>query len=186
MSELFNPNYINAFRTDVLIKLKGAGCVVLNATGQSFARLKANNPNIKYIKYWDGILENHPPIEDDPSIYSQVAFHPAAFCLPDSDTKFLVEHQNMVNRYSAELARKVESVRAIIAPAPVYALIIFSYLFSTGINLLPNDLISTTTRYGNNRIAVGQQSLKQGLRVVVWPPKNLGMGVKVAPVIVPA
>lgn len=179
------PVEIKRFSQEAREALEKQGLVIYGLTGQSIKTLRDSGR-----KFWSRWHEDLPDFEALGSMYSEVAINPNKLFLPESNNKTLSQQEDMVEKFSKELGKKVQGVKAIIGQAPDYAELAFAhfdateeYLFGAKYNY---DYVRTKTPTSGSNVAnVGRFFADLGLGVNRWSAGN-GLGfVHVAPLVVP-
>jgi hypothetical protein len=121
-----SPDEIKRFSPEAREALEQEGYVIYGLSGQSIKTLREAG------RRFDSTWHNaYPDFEALGSMRSAVAINPNKLFLPGSTKKTLAQQEEMVERYSKELARKVPGVRAIIGQAPDYVAVAFAHLDAT-------------------------------------------------------
>lgn len=125
------------------------------------------------------------------SMLSEVAINPNQLFLPGSNRKTLKEQEEMVEKFSRDLAKKVPGVKAIIGEAPDYVELAFQHLDKTGEYLFGKkynyDYTRTKTKTVESAVAdVGSFDSDGGLHVRHWYRGNRLDVLWASPLVVPA
>lgn len=119
------------------------GYVFYSLTGQSIKSLQESGKTLGIELF----LSDYP-FEGFASRHSEVAINPNQFFLPESNNKNRRDQEELTERYSTELERKIGGVMAIIGGAADYVELAFSHLERTGERLFweKNQLKFARTR----------------------------------------
>lgn len=113
---------IKSFSPEAQEALEKKGYVIYPLTGQLFKSLRES-------EFWASINEYYnPEIEDLTSMRSEVAINPDQLFLPESNRKTFAQQKKMVEKFSRELGREIESVKATIGNLPDYVELAFLHL----------------------------------------------------------
>ncbi len=180
------PVEIKRFSQEQKEALEKQGFVIYGLTGQSIKTLRDSGH-----KFWSDWHKSLPDFEALGSMHSEVAINPNKLFLPKSNNKTLAQQEEMVEKFSQELGKKVQRVKAIIGQAPDYVELAFQqldatkdYLFGAKYNY---DYARTKTPTSCSDVAdVGGFCADRGLHVSHWE-HAFGYGlVHAAPLVVPA
>lgn len=177
---------IKRFSAEAREALEEQGYVVYSL-GQSIRTLNVRAGR----KFWSRRCQDYSSFEVLTSIKSEVAINPKALFLPGSNDKTLRQQEEMVDRFSEGLGKKIPGVKSIIGQAPDYLELAFAHLDKTGDFLFGEkyhcDFARTKTPTNGSRVAsVGDHGLGDGFYVSDWPA-DLGSGdLYVAPLVVPS
>jgi hypothetical protein len=165
--------------------LEKQGFVIYGLTGQSIKTLRDNGR-----KFWSTWHKDYPNFEALGSMQSEVAINPSKLFLPKSNNKTLSQQEEMVEKFSQELGKKVEGVKAIIGQAPDYVELAFAHLDNTKEYLFGAknnyDYARTKTPTSGSDVAdVGSFDADDGLGVDYWDRDNGDDSVRAAPLVVP-
>ena len=176
---------IKRFSKEQKEALEKQGFVIYGLTGQSIKTLRDAGR-----KFWSTWHKELPDFEALGSMHSEVAINPNKPFLPKSNNKTLAQQEDMVGKYSAEVAKKVPGVKAIIGQAPDYVELAFAHLDSTKEYLFGAkdnyDYARTKTPTSSSGVAdVGDFRADVGLGVNDWDAGHGDGIVHAAPLVVP-
>jgi hypothetical protein len=177
---------IKRFSVEQREALEKQGFVIYGLTGQSIKTLRDSGR-----KFWSTWHKDYPDFEALGSMHSEVAINPSKPFLPKSNNKTLAQQEEMVNKFSEELGKKVKGVKAIIGQAPDYVELAFAHLDNTKEYLFGAkdnyDYARTKTPTSGSGVAfVGDFGVDGGLNVYNWNRGHGDDGVHAAPLVVPA
>lgn len=183
-----SPVEIKRFSDEQKEALRKEGYLIYGLTGQSIKTLR--DAGRKFWSTWheDSQFAN---LEALGSMQSEVAINPSKLFLPKSDNKTLAQQEDMVDKFSQELGKKVQGVKAIIGQASDYVELAFQHLDATQDYLFGKkynyDWARTKTSISSSSVAnVGSFHAAHGLEVNYW---YHGFGhdhMRAAPLVVPA
>lgn len=179
------PVEIKRFSKEAREVLEKQGYVIYGLTGQSLKTLRDSGR-----KFWSTWHKELPDFEALGSMHSEVAINPNNPFLPKSNNKILAQQEEMVEKFSQELGKKVPGIKAIIGQAPDYEELAFvhldatrEYLFGAKDNY---DYARTKTPTSHSHVAsVGHFLADHGLRVSHWRDAFGHDHVPAAPLVVP-
>jgi len=176
---------IKRFSAEQKEALEKQGFAIYGLTGQSMKSLRDNGH-----KFWSTWHKDYPDFEALGSMRSEVAINPSKLFLPKSNNKTLAQQEDMVEKFSQELGKKVPGVKAIIGQAPDYVELAFTHLDSTKEYLFGAkdnyDYARTKTPTSSSRVAsVGHFLAADGLPVDDWRRGSGDDRVHAAPLVVP-
>lgn len=179
------PIEIKRFSAEQREALEKQGFVIYGLTGQSIKTLRDSGR-----KFWSTWHNSLLDFETLGSMQSEVAINPNKPFLPKSNNKTLTQQEEMVEKFSRELGKKVGGVKAIIGQAPDYVEIAFAHLDATKDYLFGAkdnyDFARTKTPAGSSDVAnVGDFLADSGLYVSHWNADDGGGSVHAAPLVVP-
>ena len=175
---------IKRFSNEQKEALKKEGYLNYALTGESVKSLRDSGH-----KFWSDWHKSLPDFEALGSMHSEVAINPNKPFLPKSNNKTLTQQEEMVNKFSEELGKKVKGVKAIIGQVPDYVELEFAHLDSTKEYLFGAkdnyDYTRTKTPTSSSRVAVvGYFNADSGLYVSHWNRVGSYGGVHAAPLVV--
>lgn len=178
---------IKRFSAEQREALEKQGFVIYGLTGQSIKTLRDSGR-----KFWSTWHQDaqFTDFEALGSMHSEVAINPSKPFLPKSNNKTLAQQEDMANKFSEELGKKIKGVKAIIGQSPDYVGLAFvhldatkEYLFGAKDNY---DYARTKTPTSGSRVAhVGRFHADFGLAVNDWHADGGGDCVRAAPLVVP-
>lgn len=187
------PIEIKSFSKETKEALGKEGYVIHSLTGQSIKSLRDAGR-----KFWSTWHNKYPDFEALGSIPSEVAVNPSNLFLPKSNNKTLAQQEEMVEKFSEEIGKKVQGVKAIIGEAPDYVELAFAHLDATkdylfGAKYNYNYARTKTPTNGSFVAYVGGLHAGRGF---FFQPVGLGVGywsvdgglgvIYAAPLVVPA
>lgn len=179
------PVEIKQFSDEAREALEKQGYIVYGLTGQSIkTQREAGRP------FWSTWHNSYPDFEALTSMQSEVAINPSELFLPMSNNKTLPQQEEMVTKFSEELAKKITGVAAIIGQAPDYVELAFQHLDVTQNRLFGSkydyNYARTKTKTSGPLVAlVGYFDPGCGLDVGHWTAGQGHKDVSVAPLVVP-
>jgi len=149
---------IKRFSMEQKEALQKEGYFIYDLTGQSIKTLKDSGHG-----FWSMWHNSLPDFEAIRSMRSEVAINPNKLFLSESNNKGLDQQGEMVNKFSNELGKKIQGVKAIIGDTPDYAELAFKHLELTKNNLFRKkfgryDYLSTRTKTFTNDSSVATVS----------------------------
>ena len=180
------PAEIKRFSAEQREALGKQGFVIYGLTGQSIKSLRDSGH--KFRSDWHKSL---PDFEALGSMHSEVAINPNRPFLPKSYNKTFTEQEDMIDKFSEELEKRVKGVKAIIGQASDYVELTFAHLDSTKEYLFGTkdnyDYARTKTPTSGSFVArVGNFDVDNGLYVSRWLADDGIDSVHAAPLVVPA
>lgn len=179
------PIEVRRFSDEAKAALEKEGYVVDTLTSQSIATLRsAGKP------FWSTWHKDYPQFEALTSMSSEVAIHPEKLFIPKSNNRTLAKQEDLINKFSQELGKKVPGVDAIMGGMADYVDLAFAHLEATGDRLFGekynyNYARTNTPTVGAGVAVVGNFGPSSGLSVSYW---HRGVGasrVFAAPLVVP-
>ena len=179
------PIEVRRFTDEARATLEKEGYVVDTLTSQSIATLRS-----KGMPFWSSWHKDYPQFEALTSMSSEVAIHPEKLFLPKSNNKTLAQQEQLINKFSQELSKKVPGVDAIMGGMADYADLAFAHLEATGDRLFGekydyNYARTNTPTVGGLVANVGSFGPSDGLAVVSWHRGRGYSRVFAAPLVVP-
>lgn len=179
------PVEIKRFTQEQREALEKEGFVIYGLTGQSIKTLRESGR-----KFWSNWHNALPDFEALGSMHSEVAINPSKLFLPRSNDKTLAQQEEMVSKFSQDIGKKVQGVKAIIGGVPDYAELAFvhldatqEYLFGAKYNY---NYARTKTPTSSSDVAhVGNFDRDDGLVADDWRRDVGDGGVHAAPLVVP-
>ena len=176
---------IKRFSAEQREALEKQGFVIYGLTGQSLRTLRDSGR-----KFWSDWHKSLPDFEALGSMHSEVAINPSKLFLPKSNNKTLAQQEEMVGKFSEELGKKVQGVKAIIGQAPDYEELAFRHLDATKEYLFGAkdnyNYARTKTPTSSSVVAnVGNFYAADGLSVHSWDADYGNDFVHAAPLVVP-
>lgn len=179
------PIEVRKFTDEAREALAKEGYVIDGLTGQSIASLRLAGR-----KFWTTWHQEHPQFEALASMQSEVAINPGKLWLPKSNNKTLAQQEQMINKFSEDLSKKIPGVEAIMGGMADYTDLAFAHLDQTGDYLFGEkngyDYVRTNTPTVGTLVAiVGDFSPSDGLGVGHWDRGRGNGPVFAAPLVVP-
>ena len=179
------PIEVRRFTDEARAALEKEGYVVDTLTSQSIATLHS-----KGMPFWSTWHKDYPQFEALTSMSSEVAIHPKKLFLPKSNNKTLTQQEQLINKFSQELSKKVPGVDAIMGGMADYADLAFAHLEATGDRLFGekydyNYARTNTPTVGGLVADVGNFNPSDGLFVNNWYRGYGHSNVFAAPLVVP-
>jgi hypothetical protein len=141
---------INRFTEEQKFDLRENGYRIYTLTEKSLGALINSGEKIN-LQWREGLDRWDQPvaIEFIKSVHSEAAINPKRLFLSKGNNKDLTKQEEIVNRFSKELNKKIPGVKAIIGQVPDYAELYFQHLAKTGEYLFvaknPKDFTRTQT-----------------------------------------
>ncbi len=181
------PVEIKRFSAEQREALEKQGFVIYGLTGQSIKTLR--DAGRKFWSTW----HQDPQFADFEalgSMHSEVAINPNKLFLPNSNNKTLKQQEDMVEKFSQKLGKKVQGVKAVIGQASDYEELAFAHLDATKDYLFGAkdnyDYARTKTSTSGSHVAdVGDFRADSGLYVGRWYADVGDDLVHAAPLVVP-
>lgn len=179
------PVEIKRFSKEQRKALKEQGFVIYGLTGRSIKSLRDSG-----CKLWSDWHKSFRDFEALGSMRSEVAINPNELFLPKSNNKTLAQQEEMVEKFSQELGKKVEDVEAIIGQAPDYIELAFKHLRATKKYLFGAEynyhFARTKTPTSSSDVArVGHFGANGGLFVHFWRADDGVEDMHAVPLVVP-
>jgi hypothetical protein len=161
------------------------GYRIVTLTGQSIACLRAGDR-----KFWSDWHNKYPEFEALISMQSEVAIKPDQLFIPESNNKTLAQQEEMINKFSQELGKRIPGVDAIMGSAPDYSDLAFAYLDKHGEYLFGKKYgysyaRTNTPTVGTHVALVGHFDRAHGLHVAYWYRDRGSGNMLAAPLVVP-
>lgn len=179
------PVEVRRFSDEARAALEKEGYVIDTLTGQSIASLRSAGR-----KFWTDWHKEYPQFEALTSMQSEVAINPSQLFIPKSNNATLAKQEEMINKFSQELGKKVPGVDAIMGGMADYVDLAFTHLDVTGDYLFGEkydyNWARTNTPTGGTFVAyVGNFDSAYGLYVFNWLRDRGYSAVFAAPLVVP-